>query len=60
MAFEPCFELNRTSAQSFRGSLAGFGLAYCDFTRRVSVAGVGTRTRSSAPQSLAAPAATDR
>jgi hypothetical protein len=60
MAFEPCFELNRTSAQSFRGSLAGFGLAYCDFTRRVSVAGVGTRTRSSAPQSLAAPATTDR
>jgi hypothetical protein len=55
MAFEPCFELSRTSAQSFRGSLAGFGLAYCDFTRRVSVAGVGTRTRSSEPQSLAAP-----
>jgi hypothetical protein len=56
MAFEPCFELNRTSAQSFRGSVSGFGIiGYCDFTRRVSVAGVGTRARSSAPQSLAGP-----
>ena len=29
----PCFYLERTDADSFRGSILGFGLAYCDFTR---------------------------
>jgi hypothetical protein len=32
--FEPCFNVERTDAQSFRGSVAGLGFAYCDFTRR--------------------------
>jgi hypothetical protein len=32
--FNPCFELNKTSDRSFRGSVSGFGFAYCDFTRR--------------------------
>ncbi|MCZ7660748.1 MAG: hypothetical protein M5U07_24325 [Xanthobacteraceae bacterium] len=32
--FEPCFNLQRTSAYSFRGSVSGMGFAYCDFTRR--------------------------
>src|SRR3954468_2077237 len=32
--FTPCFELNKTSDRSFRGSISGFGFAYCDFTRR--------------------------
>ena len=32
--FQPCFNLVRTDAQSFRGSIAGLGFAYCDFTRR--------------------------
>jgi hypothetical protein len=36
---EPCFDLNRTDDQSFRGSLSGLGIAYCDFTHGVSVAG---------------------
>jgi hypothetical protein len=36
---EPCFDLNRTDDQSLRGSLSGLGIAYCDFTHRVSVAG---------------------
>lgn len=31
--FEPCFNLNRTSAVSFRGSISGLGFAYCDFSR---------------------------
>jgi hypothetical protein len=31
--FEPCFNLNRTSDDSFRGSVSGFEFAYCDFTR---------------------------
>jgi len=32
--FNPCFDLNKTSDKSFRGSISGFGFAYCDFTRR--------------------------
>jgi hypothetical protein len=33
MPFEPCFNVNRTSRVSFRGSLSGLGFAYCDFSR---------------------------
>jgi len=41
LSFEPCFNLNRTGEQSFRGSLTGLGgFAYCDFVRRVSSASV--------------------
>jgi hypothetical protein len=29
--FEPCFNLNKTSERSFRGSVSGMGFAYCDF-----------------------------
>ena len=31
---EPCFVVDRTAAQSFRGSVAGLPFAYCDFTQR--------------------------
>jgi hypothetical protein len=34
MPFEPCFNLTRTDANSFRGAIAGLSFAYCDFTRR--------------------------
>jgi hypothetical protein len=34
MLFEPCFNLDKTSEVSFRGSIAGLSFAYCDFTRR--------------------------
>ena len=34
LPFEPCFNLQKTSASSFRGSVSGLGFAYCDFTRR--------------------------
>jgi hypothetical protein len=34
LPFEPCFNLSRTSHYSFRGSVSGFGFAYCDFSRR--------------------------
>ena len=54
MPFEPCFNLEKMNERSFRGSVAGLGFAYCDFTRRVSIAGVGPRSRSSAPLSLQA------
>ena len=33
LPIEPCFNLDRTSANSFRGSISGLGFAYCDFTR---------------------------
>lgn len=31
MPFEPCFNLDKTSEVSFRGSVSGMGFAYCDF-----------------------------
>ncbi len=34
LPFEPCFNLQKTSPRSFRGSIWGFGFAFCDFTRR--------------------------
>jgi hypothetical protein len=34
LPFEPCFRLNRTSEHSFRGSVLGFDIGYCDFNRR--------------------------
>ena len=53
LPMQPCFNLDRTSANSFRGSISGLGFAYCDFTRP------GTRTtvvhsvqRPQAPQPL--------
>jgi hypothetical protein len=30
---QPCFYLERTNDNSFRGSIAGLSVAYCDFTR---------------------------
>jgi hypothetical protein len=42
LSFEPCFNLDKTSDNSFRGSVSGLGFAYCDFHRRsarVDVAG---------------------
>lgn len=35
LPIEPCFNVNRTTEASFRGSLYGLGFAYCDFTRSV-------------------------
>ena len=53
MPFEPCFNLDKTNDQSFRGSVSGLGFAYCDFTRRVSVAaGMSGRRQPSAPVEL--------
>lgn len=31
--FNPCFDLNRTSDKSFRGTISGLSFAYCDFVR---------------------------
>jgi hypothetical protein len=33
LPIEPCFNLERLNANSFRGSVSGLGFAYCEFTR---------------------------
>jgi hypothetical protein len=52
MFFEPCFNLVKTNAQSFRGSVSGMGFAYCDFVGkdngRVRMARSLTRSRANA------------
>ena len=53
--FEPCFNVDRTSHVSFRGSISGFGFAYCDFNRRSVRADVVRST--SAPRSIRAASA---
>ena len=41
LSFEPCFNLDRTGDQSFRGSVSGLGaFGYCDFQRQVKSAGM--------------------
>src|SRR5580704_13789360 len=34
LPIQPCFNVDRTDPQSFRGSISGLRFAYCDFTRR--------------------------
>ena len=36
---QPCFYLERTASESFRGSIAGLSFAYCDFTRARTMSG---------------------
>ncbi len=54
MPFEPCFDLQKNSGTSFRGSVSGFGFAYCDF-RRQGNARVQMTQAISRPRSLRAP-----
>lgn len=47
--FQPCFNVDKTDQQSFRGSVSGLRFAYCDFTRRFNTrnmvrTGEGPRT----------------
>jgi hypothetical protein len=53
--FNPCFNLNRTSDKSFRGTVSGFGFMYCDFTR-----GGREPMRTASTTESADPAATPR
>ncbi len=50
--FEPCFDLNRTDDQSFRGSVSGLDFAYCDFTHQRDIHGRTAHLRPSEPLSL--------
>ncbi len=52
--FEPCFNVDRTDERSFRGSVMGFGFAYCDFTRRGPAA---PSVRAPTPQQKSQPLA---
>jgi hypothetical protein len=61
LSFEPCFSISRTSESTFRASVNGMGLiAYCDFSRRMSVAGLGSRPQLPEPVLLDQPAAQTR
>jgi len=46
--FEPCFDLARADARSFRGSLAGMSFASCQFTKQANRPGMA----STAPLSI--------
>src|SRR5215472_13200252 len=51
LPFEPCFNLDKTSEVSFRGSVSGMGFAYCDFRHQgggsqMLMARAGARPRS--------------
>jgi hypothetical protein len=35
---DPCFDLNKIDDKSFRGSLSGLAVVYCDFTHHVNIA----------------------
>lgn len=54
LPFQPCFNLIKTSHNSFRGSVSGMGFAYCDFVRRDRpvIASVEPRGRVGAPMRL--------
>jgi hypothetical protein len=40
--FEPCFDLERTDAKSFRGSLVGLSFAFCQFTKQPNRPGMAS------------------
>jgi hypothetical protein len=46
---EPCFDLDKTDDQSFRGSISGLDSAYCDFTKVIDRS---ARRKWSGPLSL--------
>jgi hypothetical protein len=55
LPFEPCFNLVKTDANTFRGSVRGMNFAYCTFTKRNPRANVARV--STAPLPLRATAA---
>jgi hypothetical protein len=52
LPMEPCFNLQRTDTNSFRGSVSGLGFAYCDFTRNSIRARATHRHTQAAPLAL--------
>jgi hypothetical protein len=57
---QPCFNVDKTDPQSFRGSISGLHFAYCDFTRRnVRPSLVGTADGPRTPLAIHAAAMTE-
>ena len=54
LPIQPCFNLERTSDDSFRGSISGLGFAYCEFTRNQGRAHMVRSAHSTAPAGAAA------
>ena len=52
MLVQPCFNLDRTSDVSFRGSISGLGFAYCEFTRYNGRTIVAHRSAAAQPLGL--------
>jgi hypothetical protein len=52
LPFEPCFDLNKTDNESFRGSVTGSDFAYCDFTHRPVINDRTAHLQPSEPLSL--------
>jgi hypothetical protein len=55
--FEPCFNLDKKDERNFRGSISGFGFAYCDF-RHQGAAQMMMARAVARPRSLSPPAQT--
>ena len=63
LLFQPCFNLERTSDRTFRGSVSGLGFAYCEFTRnngRAAVIQSVQRSEGSRPLGLKPSLAADK
>jgi hypothetical protein len=57
---QPCFNVDKTDPQSFRGSISGLRFAYCDFTRRSTRPSlVGTADGPRTPLAIHAAAMTE-
>jgi hypothetical protein len=57
---QPCFNVDKTDTQSFRGSISGLRFAYCDFTRRnTRPSMVGTADGPRTPLAIHAAAMTE-
>jgi hypothetical protein len=52
LPFQPCFNLQKTSAKSFKGAVSGLGFASCEFTRRGPVEVAAASVAPSEPLSL--------
>jgi hypothetical protein len=63
LPFSPCFNLQKFSEASFRGSVSGMNFAYCDFHRRgaghiIMARSLPSHRTSRGPRSLRAPSVT--
>jgi hypothetical protein len=52
LPMQPCFNLERTSDNSFRGSISGLGFASCEFNRHNARTTVAHSARSTQPLGL--------